>query len=263
MMLLDVQDRIATITLNTPENYNALSPELLTKVDQALTDISHDKDIGVCVFTGAGAGFCAGADLSDGQVDLEDAALRAQTSGDAMRDLYNPLIKKLLNLPIPTVAAINGVAAGGGFGLALAFDLVIASTNASFKLVFTPQLGLIPDLGASWHAPQKLGRARAIPSAFFGESISATSAVEMGLIWKAVAHEELMGEAHRVAEILANGPTEAYVAVRKAFDHAGVSTLEQQLDYEAATQPELIASDNFFEGVMAFREKRKPNFRGD
>ena len=263
MVLLNVENRIATITLNTPENYNALSPQLLTRLDEVLTEITRDDRVKVCVLTGAGAGFCAGADLSGGQGDQEDPSARANASAEAMRDRFNPLIKRFLNLPVPTIGAINGVAAGGGFGLALAFDLVIASENASFKLVFTPQLGLIPDLGASWHAPQKLGRARAIPSAFFGESISAVEAVELGLIWKAVTAEELMEEAYRVAIILADGPTEAYVAVRKAFDHAGVSTLEQQLDYEAETQPTLIASDNFFEGLMAFREKRKPNFRGD
>ncbi|MEL7043506.1 MAG: enoyl-CoA hydratase-related protein [Pseudomonadota bacterium] len=262
MVLTDIEDGVATVTLNAPEKYNALSPEMISELNRVFSEIASDSAVRVCVMTGAGAGFCAGADLSAGQADQEDPILRADSSSRAMREDLNPLIKKILNLPVPTVAAVNGVAAGGGYGLALAADLVIASQKASFKLVFTPQLGLIPDLGASWHAPHRLGRAQALALSFFGDTMSASEAVDRGLIWKAVPHDQLAVEANRVAEILARGPTHAYVAVRRAYDHASVSTLEQQLDYEADTQPTLIAKDDFLEGVRAFIAKRKPSFKG-
>ncbi|MEM1404891.1 MAG: enoyl-CoA hydratase-related protein [Pseudomonadota bacterium] len=260
MVRTEVENGIATVTLDAPANLNALSPSMLAALHESLAAVKRNSSVRVCIVTGAGSGFCSGADLSAGQADDADPSIRETVSREAMNNELNPLIRRLLDLPVPTIAAINGIAAGGGVGLALACDLVMASDNASFKLVFTPQLGLIPDLGASWHAPRKLGRARAIAAAFLGETISAKEAEESGLIWKAVAHQDLVTESTRVAAILANGPTAAYVAVRKAFDQAEVNTLGAQLDYEAAIQPQLIATDTFMEGVNAFKEKRKPNF---
>ncbi|MEM1142951.1 MAG: enoyl-CoA hydratase-related protein [Pseudomonadota bacterium] len=262
MVKLEIQEGIATVTLNAPEKYNALSPEMIDELTASFDQIETNPEVRACIVTGTGAGFCAGADLSAGQATQESPHTRAEESGQAMRETLNPLIKKILNLPIPTIAAVNGVAAGGGYGLALSFDLVIASERASFKLVFTPQLGVIPDLGASWHAPHLLGRAQAIARSYFGDSMNAEEAVARGLIWKVVPHDALAGEANRVAAELVRGPTQAYVAVRHAFDHASASTLEQQLDYEAQVQPALIATDDFLEGVAAFAMKRKPVFKG-
>ena len=170
-VLLEKKDGVATVTLNAPERLNALSVSLLGELCAVLDDCAADPDLRVLVLTGAGRGFCAGADLSDLPPPTESG------SGNVIDEHFNPPIKKLIDLPIPTIAAVNGVAAGGGYGVALACDLVIAAESAKFVLVFTPQLGIIPDMGASWHPPRLLGRARAMAAAFFGHRMSATDAV--------------------------------------------------------------------------------------
>lgn len=248
------------ITLNVPERLNALSDQLLSELGMALDECAGSAEMRVLVLTGAGRGFCAGADLKDrassGDSNDREALQRR------IDERFNPIIKKLLALPAPTIAAVNGVAAGGGYGLALACDLVIAAESASFVLVFTPQLGLIPDMGTSWHAPRSLGRARAMASAFFGDRISATDAAAQGLIWKAIPDESLSQAVAEAASILANGPTRAFVATRCALDRSRSQSLHDQLDLEAVMQSDLLQSDDFFEGTRAFIEKRKPAFKG-
>ena len=260
----DIKDGIALMTLNAPDKLNALSLDMLDEMIRVLDIIAADDSVRVFVMTGAGRGFCAGADLSgDGPGEERQQNM---TRGDKVRkdmtEKFNPAIKRILDLQVPTICAVNGVAAGGGYGVALSCDLVIAAESAKFILVFTPQLGLIPDLGASWHPPRVMGRARAMASAFFGDKMSAKDAVDEGLIWKCVPGETLMDEAMAVAETLKKGPTKAYPAVRKAFDAAYSQTLHEQLDMERDIQPDLIDSDDFIEGVKAFAQKRKPEFKG-
>ncbi|MCP5042241.1 MAG: hypothetical protein GY944_14540 [bacterium] len=265
-ILLETRDGVATLTLNAPEKLNALGSQMLDELNDALDRCAADPDLRVVVLTGAGRGFCAGADLTeagsgDGTADTS-AEGRMADLRRRMEESFNPAIKKLANLPVPTIAAVNGIAAGGGYGVALACDLVIAADSAQFVLVFTPQLGLIPDLGASWHAPRALGRARAMAQAFFGERMSAADAVEAGLIWKSVPDESLEKELDAVVKKLRSGPTLAYPAVRKAFDAASTHTLDEHLDLEAVLQPPLLGTDDFIEGVVAFLQKRKPRFNG-
>lgn len=254
-VLLNSKDGIATVTLNNPSRLNALSVQMMEELGSALDDSAADPELRVLVLTGAGRGFCAGADLSD-------LPPGSNGPGNAMDEVLNPVIKKLADLPVPTIAAVNGVAAGGGYGVALACDLVIAAETARFILVFTPQLGIIPDLGASWHAPRALGRARAIAATFFGDPMSAAEAVESGLIWKCVPDGELTREVDRASEKLRAGPTKAYPVVRRAFDAASTQTLHEQLDLEAREQQALLATDDFKEGVRAFLNGRSPEFKG-
>ena len=251
---------IFRIVLNIPERLNALSDQVLLDLSGALDECASSQEIRVLVLTGAGRGFCAGADLKTRE------PARKSDQNDSLRrrisDQFNPIIKKLLALPVPTIAAVNGVAAGGGFGLALACDLVVAAESADFILVFTPQLGLIPDMGASWHAPRNLGRARAMANAFFGNRIGASEAEAQGLIWKAVPDESFLQVIDETASKLANGPTRAYVANRHALDRAHTQSLQDQLDLEAEIQPALLMTEDFAEGQRAFIEKRKPVFKG-
>ncbi|HPE48368.1 MAG TPA: enoyl-CoA hydratase-related protein [Hyphomonas sp.] len=259
---LDKNGPVFTLTLNVPEKLNALSARLLGDLMEALDDCAADPDLRVLILTGAGRGFCAGADLSDPFQLPKEMSERRAAHQKRMDDTFNMVVKKLLDLPAPTIAAVNGVAAGGGYGLALACDLVVAAESAKFILVFTRQLGLIPDMGASWHPPRSLGRARAMASAFFGEPMTATEAVEQGLIWKAVPDAELQATVESTAQILARGPTRAYVETRHALDKATRQSLHEQLDMEARVQSELLVSEDFAEAVKSFMEKRPPTFRG-
>lgn len=261
-VLLDIKDGIATITLNAPKRLNAMSSQLMADLNEALDTCCADHSLRVLILTGAGRGFCSGADLSSKNSGKLTPEQRGEATRQNMHNVFSPMVKKFLNMPIPTIAAINGVAAGGGYGLALACDLVIAAESAEFILVFTPNLGLIPDVGASWHVPRAMGRARAMASAFFGERLKAVDAVDVGLIWKAVPDDQLMDEAYAVAAKLAKGPTKAYSQVRKVFDLASTQTLHEHLDLEAEVQPALIAAEDFTEGARAFMHKRKPVFKG-
>ena len=264
-ILTDITGGIATLTLNAPERLNALSPQMLEEANAALDALAANDEVRVLILTGAGRAFCAGADLSaggGGSGKPQTPEERGEATRVAMHRAFNPLVKKVADMPVPTISAVNGVAAGGGYGLALSTDLVIAAESAKFILVFTPQLGLIPDMGASWHAPRRLGRAKAMAVAFFGDRMSAADAVKEGLIWRAVPDADLMSEVQAVAETLAAGPTKAYAEVRKAFDLASRQSLHDHLDYEAETQPILIATEDYVEGVKAFLQKRKPAFKG-
>ena len=261
-VLSEIENGVATLTLNAPDKLNALSPQMLDELNAALDEIAANSEVRVLVLTGAGRAFCAGADLSGNGQKGQTAEQRGEAVRQAMHNKFNPVVRKLTDLPVPTIAAVNGVAAGGGYGLALSCDLTIAAESAKFILVFTPQLGLIPDCGASWHAPRRLGRAHAMAGAFFGDRMSAADAVQSGLIWRSVPDADLASAVAETADRLASGPTKAYREVRRAFDLAPMQSLHAQLDFEAETQPALIATDDYVEGVRAFMQKRKPEFKG-
>jgi 2-(1,2-epoxy-1,2-dihydrophenyl)acetyl-CoA isomerase len=178
-----------------------------------------------------------------------------------MRDDINPLMNELHDLPLPKVAAVNGPAVGAGLGLALAADIVIAAQSAYFMQVFTPKLGLVPDMGVTWHLPRLIGRARAIAWSMLGERLSAEKAAAWGLIWNVVPDDKLAEEARAVAQQLARGPTHALSLLATCFDEAKGS-YAAALDAEAAAQCRLVATSDAQEAVMAFREKRPPIFNG-
>jgi 2-(1,2-epoxy-1,2-dihydrophenyl)acetyl-CoA isomerase len=252
---------VLIVTLNRTESLNSLNYGLVMGVISAFDKARDDDNIRSVILTGAGRGFCSGADLTGGGWPNEDGWSAGQSAAHSMEIGMNPMIKKIVNCPKPVVNAINGVAAGGGAGLALSGDIIIAAKSAKFKLVFGNQLGIISDVGASWFIPNLLSRARANALAMLGDDLSAEQAEEWGLIWKTFPDNELMEEAMKIANKLADGAIEGLKAIVHSHDHALVSTLEDQLEYEKKTQRELCDAPPFKEGIIAFLEKRKPNFR--
>jgi 2-(1,2-epoxy-1,2-dihydrophenyl)acetyl-CoA isomerase len=247
---------IATLTLDLPEQLNALGEPLQHAFRAALAGLRDDPDLRVLVLTGAGRAFCAGADLAG--VSLEPEALRR--AADLMEQVTNALVLELASMPMPVLASVNGPAAGGGVGLALAADLVIAARSAYFYLPFMPALGIVPDLGTSWFLPRAVGRARSLGLSLLGNRLPAERAAQWGLIWDCVDDAELPGETRRLAQRLAKLPRHAAAETRAAHAASARNDLAAQLAWEAARQRELIAGPAFQEGVRAFLEKRSPDF---
>lgn len=260
-ILYDVSDGVARLTLNRPEKLNSMNLPLLKEAREAVRAAQTDADARVLVITGAGRGFCAGADLT-AHGDGEGANLSpGERTALRMKDYFNPLIQDIHECALPVVCAVNGVAAGGGMGLALSGDITLAARSATFVQVFTRQLGIIPDCGSTWVLPRLVGRARAQGLAFLGEKLPAEEAERWGLIWKCVDDEKFEDEVAAIAGRLAEGPTSCYAEVRKAFLHAESATLPEQLEYERQQQRVLCDGADFAEGVMAFLQKRKPVFK--
>lgn len=252
---------VLTITLNRPKVLNSLNETITLELLQALSDARTRRDVRAIVITGAGRAFCAGADLDSKSWPSPEGLSAGEATAANMDRGFNPLVKAVSQSTKPVVTAINGIAAGGGVGLALAGDIAIACESAKFKLVFGPNLGIIPDMGASWFLPNLVGRARANGLALLGDNLSATDAKEWGLIWDCVPDEQLLSDAQAIAGRLADGPIIGLKAVVKAHDRALSNTLSEQLEYEKETQRVLFDFPHVAEGVRAFIEKRKPNFR--
>lgn len=252
---------VLILKLNRPEVLNAMNKDLIVGLLELINKTSDDDNVRAIIITGNGRGFCAGADLVDGGWPNEDNLSAGQSAGQNMETAFNPLVKAITQSNKPVVTAINGIAAGGGVGLALSGDIVIAAASAKFKLVFGPNLGIISDVGSSWFVPNLIGRARANGMGLLGDSISSEQAKDWGLIWDAVSDGELLSKSIEIAERLANGPIEGLKAIVKAHDNALSVSLNDQLDYERDTQKILLDKKEFKEGVSAFVGKRKPNFR--
>ncbi len=256
-VLYQAEAGVATLTLNRPESLNALTGAMHGELKAAIDRAAADSDVRCLVITGAGRGFCSGADLvsssvvSDGVPDL----------GKTLETHYNPLIRKLRDLPKPIIAAVNGVAAGAGANIALACDLVLAARSSLFIQAFC-KIGLIPDAGGTWLLPRHVGRARAAGLALLGDKLPAEQAEAWGLIWKVVDDDKLMDEATKLARHLATQPTKALGLIKQALSAAETNTLDAQLDLERDLQTVAGRSDDFREGVAAFREKRPPRFTG-
>lgn len=260
-ILYDLSDGVARLTLNRPDKLNSMNMTLLKEARDAVHVAQNAGEAGVLVITGAGRGFCAGADLT-AHGDSEGVNLSpGERTALRMKDFFNPLIQDIHECSLPVVCAVNGVAAGGGMGLALSGDITIAKRSATFVQVFTRQLGIIPDCGSTWTLPRAVGRARALGLAFLGEKLPAEDAERWGLIWKCVDDEAFEDEVAAVARQLAEGPTSCFAEVRKAFLSAESATLSEQLEYERQQQRVLCDGADFAEGVMAFLQKRKPVFK--
>jgi len=251
-LLVSQTDGLAVITLNRPEVMNALNATLRTELLTALrAAIGSARAL---VLTGAGRGFCSGQDLSDRP--LADLDLEA-----VLRDEYEPLLRLLQDCPIPTLAAVNGAAAGAGANLALACDVVIATESASFIQAFT-RIGLIPDAGGTWTLPRQIGTARAMGSMLFADRIGARQAADWGMIYEAVADADFEARWQARAMSLATGPTVAFGALKQALRASPGNGFEAQLALEAQLQGICGQTDDFREGVAAFLEKRPAQFTG-
>ena len=247
-----------SITLNRPDKLNAFDPEMHKQLRLALEQARDDAAVRALLLTGAGRGFCAGQDLSERNVSGEAAPIDLSVS---LGSNYNPLVRRMRELPKPIVCAVNGVAAGAGANIALACDLVIAARSASFVQSFS-KLGLVPDSGGTWFLPRLAGSARAMGLALLGEKLSAEDAERWGLIWKAVDDGKLLSEAGAIARALANGPTKGYGLVKRALYASWGNSLDAQLDLERDLQREAGFSEDYREGVAAFMQKRTPNYKG-
>jgi 2-(1,2-epoxy-1,2-dihydrophenyl)acetyl-CoA isomerase len=255
---VDVTDSVATLTLHRPERLNSFTVAMHAEVRVALDAIAADRAIRCLVLTGAGRGFCAGQDLSDRAVapDAEGVDL-----GASIESYYKPMLQRLRALPMPTIAAVNGVAAGAGANIPFACDLVYAAQSASFIQSFS-KLGLVPDCGGTWWLPRLIGPARAMGLALLGDKLSAAQAADWGLIWRCVEDDQLMATVMTVARQLAAGPTLGFVRTRQAIDAAMLLPFSAALDLERDYQRELGRSTDYREGVSAFIEKRAARFTG-
>ena len=257
-VLVSVEAGVETITLNRPEKLNALNPEMHQLLRAALERAAVDAEIRVVLLTGAGRGFCTGQDLAERDVSAGAAPIDLSVS---LGSHYNPLVRRLRALPKPIICAVNGVAAGAGANIALACDLVIAARSASFIQAFS-KIGLMPDAGGSYFLPRLIGTARAMGLALLAEKLDAEQAVQWGLIWKVVDDQQLINEANALALKLANGPTKGYGLLKKAMYASPGNSLDAQLDLERDLQREAGYSEDYREGVTAFKEKREPRFKG-
>lgn len=257
-VLISFADGIARITLNRPERLNSFTDAMHADLRAGLAALRQNAALRVLVLTGAGRGFCAGQDLQDRAVA---PGAEAPDLGASIERNYAPLILALRQLPVPVIAAVNGVAAGAGANLALACDLVIAARSASFVQAFC-KIGLIPDSGGTLFLPQRIGMARAMGLALLGEKLSAETAEAWGLIWRCVDDLQLADEVDRLAQHFAQAPTRALARSKEAMYVASERLLAEQLALEARMQRELGWSDDYREGVAAFMAKRTPRFTG-
>ena len=255
------QGGVARLTLNRPDKMNSFNAAMHAELRVALDQVQADKSVRVLVLTGAGRGFCAGQDLSDSQVRFVPGET-VPDMGEVVEQNYKPLILRLQNLRVPTIAAVNGIAAGAGSSLALACDLVVACKSASFLQAFS-KVGLLPDTGGTWFLPQRVGMARAMGLALLADKLSAEKAEQWGLIWAAVDDADFVASVDALALRLAAAPTKALLRTRQAMQAAPAHTLEQQLSMEAGFMRELGWSADFSEGVAAFLGKRAPHFTGE
>lgn len=275
-LLLHQENGVATITLNRPKVYNAISVTMLQELLLTLDSIEHDETIRSVLLTGGGRAFSSGGDLA-GPLDPEvDGPASIPSLPPAQRDAvltrigskiresliahHNRVALRLHTFPKPLICAINGVAAGGGVGLALSCDIVVAARSVKLLQVFTPQLAFVPDFGCSWHLTRLLGTGRANALALLGEPLSADDAARHGLIWKVFDDPELAAGALDIAQRVAANGALANQLTKRALQQASFNTFEQQLALEAELQGRCAGTLAFIEGIVAFQEKRKPQF---
>jgi len=257
-VLKERQDAVLRVTLNRPDRLNAFNEAMHAALAAALAEAQDDKSVRAVILTGAGRGFCAGQDLGDRVMGEGDGP---PDLGETLERFYNPLVRRLRALPVPVVAAINGVAAGAGLNIALSCDVVLAARSATFLEPFA-NLGLVPDAGGTFALPRAVGMVRARAMALLADKVDAETAERWGLVYRVVDDEALAGEADSIAGRLARLPTDGLAAMKRAFDFAAGNDLDAQLDAERDLQRAQGRHPDYAEGVSAFMEKRRPAFRG-
>ena len=257
------RERIAYVTLYRPERINALNGELVDELRAAAERIESGAAIRAVLLSARGRAFSSGADLvRDDFFDTPGRTL-GELVGASMRERFNPMVSAWYHLPVPVVVAVNGIAAGAGMSLALVGDIVLAARSATFVQLFAPKLGLMPDLGSSFHLPRLVGVARAKGLALLGDALPAAEAERWGLIWRCVEDDELMAQAEALVRRLGEGPTQAFERIKRVFNEQPAGSLSDQLAIEASHQQALGDTKDFAEGVQAFRGKRAPRFSGE
>lgn len=256
-IILDINQGIATVTLNRPEAFNALDMQLAREFHEAIIACSEDDAVRVVVITGSGKAFCAGGDVKGfcEKIDVIGTHVKLLTT-----ELHGA-VSRMVRMSKPTISAINGVAAGGGMSLALAGDLILATESARLTMAYT-QIGTSPDGSSSFTLPRLVGIKRALELTMLNPVLSAHEAMEWGIVNRVFADDQFQQEVHNIASQLAQGPTLAYGRAKALFYSSTSETLETQMEHET----QLIAASgrtaDFREGVFAFAEKRRPTFQG-
>jgi 2-(1,2-epoxy-1,2-dihydrophenyl)acetyl-CoA isomerase len=255
-LIYDVKNGVGTVTLNRPDVMNATNDQLYRELSALIREIADDDRVGCVVLTGAGRGFCAGADVKAMNPEMKLLARRKRH-----RWILADILRPLVNLEKPVIAAVNGTAVGAGFNLALAADIIIASDKAIFSQIFT-KLGLVPDLGGMYLLTRVVGLNKAKDLCFTARKIDAAEALALGIVNRVVPAEDLLVAAAALAEEIAAGPPTALAMIKTLLNKSSNSTLEQMLEYESFAQTLAYTTPEHREGVAAFREKRQADFRG-
>jgi 2-(1,2-epoxy-1,2-dihydrophenyl)acetyl-CoA isomerase len=256
-VLVSLDSGVLRLTLSRPDTLNAFTIAMTQALAAAMARAESEPAVRCVLIAGAGRGFCAGQDLTERDMNAADIDL-----GAGLDARYNPLVKRMRALEKPIVCAVNGVAAGAGANFALACDLVLAARSASFIQAFV-KIGLVPDCGGSYFLPRLVGTQRAMALAMTGDRLSAEDAERWGLIWKCVDDAQVQAESEKLARQLASGPTKSLGLIKRAMFASANNTLPAQLDLERDLQREVGRGQDYREGVQAFLEKRKPQFKGE
>ena len=252
----EINDKIAYLTLNRPEVFNSFNREMALLLQTHLDACEKDPEVRAIIITGNGKAFCAGQDLKEVTSPELNPGFKK-----ILEEHYNPIIERLRKIEKPIIAAVNGVAAGAGANIALACDVVIASDKASFIQAFS-KIGLVPDSAGTFFLPRLIGFQKASALMMLGDKVSAEEAEKIGMIYKVVSSENFMEEVNTIAITMANMPTKALGLTKRLLNNSLNNTIEQQLNLESKLQIEAAQSDDYAEGVDAFVNKRKPNFKG-
>ena len=253
---LTIENKVAFITLNRPEVFNSFNREMALTLQDVFDDCKKNDDVRAIVLTGNGKAFCAGQDLKEVTSTEHNSGFKK-----ILEEHYNPIITRIREIKKPVIGAINGVAAGAGANIALACDIVVADERASFIQAFS-LIGLVPDSAGTYFLPRLIGFQKASALAMLGDKIGAEEAERLGMIYKYVPSDEFQEIIQKLALKLANMPTKALGMIKELFNKSMTNTLEEQLAMESKYQIEAAQSDDYAEGVAAFIEKRKPNFKG-
>ena len=256
MILFEIKNQVATLTLNRPEKYHSFIREMALDLQEKLDLCKNDNNIRAIVITGTGKAFCAGQDLGEA-IDPNGPELQK-----IVNEHYNPIIRQIRNIEKPIIAAVNGVAAGAGASIALCCDIVIAKESAVFVQAFS-KIGLVPDSGATFFLPRLIGFQKATALMMNADPITATEAERLGMIYKVVEESKFEDEIQSFSEKLAKMPTIGIGLTKKLLNQSINNSLEQQLNEEEIAQTIAGKTNDYKEGVSAFLEKRKPNFKGN